>query len=644
MSWLTSQVIPSLQTLKILGDVDAFSSWLKTTYPEKNVDELFEGYKFSLICCLNCFIDGISNDELLGIKNDFLLNCAISQNILIDQIENTCEKTVFLKNLKPLYKEIKKAKSYNGIIKSLEKFNQEITSKFDEIFMKNISVSNNSGLDKETATSLLLIDYAQNYLVQIKNNGPIANSTHPLSANWTDPKLKEISFEGYKYAIQFLWLQLLGEKEFNQTHLVNIHLAVSWRDYKYIEKEKSEDPIFDDIFNQEFNLEEQTSFDSYFYWIRDEITNPLHNKYKTDIYTIESYFKFQPHGYDKQAVFSTLLKQKEQKNEFKLSWDAQIQKCLLWYPFEIVNSGESTLFQGITSFNTFLAGTITLHDSNKSEFSKIVVAKFTHPHPDSQVKNDYSYGVLLDSKSAAGHNCSGWTIFQDACGDYSGFSGREHKSTEKLIQKYLKDKKMELRELSIPLEKFNDFTNSHAKSETERSIIEQNKLIPDIIQKSKSYLLELITYYVCSRKYAESYFVTLCTGNKSDGGEKDIVLLSRDEKEVVIIECKLNPQSYSMKTLAKKLEAKLLDYHEYEKKSVQLWCWEKLSIQNKQLLEQLLVNNKPIICVEFSNPKNYPVLNGINLKQLRFIMQDYTRNNMQDFDDVPEYSPFKDIE
>ena len=161
----------------------------------------------------------------------------------------------------------------------------------------------------------------------------------------------------------------------------------------------------------------------------------------------------------------------------------------------------------------------------------------------------------------------------------------------------------------------------------EKSIIEQNKLIPDIIQKSKSYLLELITYYVCSRKYAENYTISLGEGGKSLGGEKDIVLVSHDEKEAIIIECKFNPQSYDIKTIAEKLDAKLLDYPKQEKKSAQLWCWEELSIQNKQALDLLTVSNNPISYVELSNPKKYPILREINLRQLKFIMQDYTKND-----------------
>lgn len=631
MSWLTSQIIPSLETIKIIGDIDAFSLWLKTTHQQVKQEELFEGYKFSLTCCLNCFIDGLANDELLGIHNDFLLNRAISQNISIDQIDSTCEKTVFLKNLKPLYKGIKKAKSFVEVKNQLRELEKYIISKFDEIFTKNIVVSKDLGMSKQIATNLLLIDYAHTYLIQINNNGPTANSTHPLSVKWTETKMKDIYLEGYKYAVQFVWYQLLGERELNQTHLTNIHLADSWRNYKYIKKEKSEDSVHN-IFNQEFNLEEQTSFASYFYWIKEEITDPLHNQFKIYVYRVESYFKFQPCGYNKQILFSEFLdKEKAQKNETKLNSDAQIEKCLYWYPFEIVNTRESQMHHGIPSFNTMLAGTVTLHNPKESELPKVIVSKFTHPLSNNKMKNDYSYGILIDTKSAVGHYSDGWVIYQDACGDYSGFSGSEHKSTEELIQKYLKEEKIELRELSISLEKFIKFTNQYTKSETERSIIEQNKLIPDIIQKSKSYLLELTAYYICSRKYAKNYTVSLGEGGKSKGGEKDIVLLSHDESEVIIIECKLNPQSYDMKTIAEKLETKLLDYPDQEKKSTQLWCWEELSIQNKQLLEQISVNDKPIMCVEFTNPKKYTVLNEINLKLLRFIMQDYTKDYIEDF-------------
>jgi hypothetical protein len=622
MSLLISQVIPSLQIIKILGDTEKYEHWLNKMHPKKNSTELFEGFRFALNCCLNSFIDGLASDQLLGIKNDFLLDRAIAEIIPLHEIDNTCEKTILLKNIKSLVKAILKAKNYREIKENTNEFEQSVSSKFDHIIKENIFVSTKIKLNKETVLKLLLIDFVHTYLVQINNNGPTANFNNPLSPEWTKEERKNYYFEGYKYAIQFLWYELLGEEEFSKTHLSKIHAADSWRKYKYIEKEKSGNPAHD-IFNKKFNLSEQNSFDSFFYWIKQEISAPLHKKYKFPLHTIDHLLYFSEVNYNKQLLFSDLLDSaKVKKTANMLSWSKKIKKLLYWYSFEIIDSDTSQIYLGTPSFNTMLAGTVTLHNPEESEFSKIIVAKFTHPLMKDGKKNDYSYGILIDTKSAAGYYSSGWVIYQNVCGDHSGFSGAEQKSTEKLILEYEKAEKIELRELTIGLFDFKEFTNQYTLDHTQISILEQNKLIPKIIQKSRAHLLELFTYYLCS-KYYKGYNFDFNTDKKSEDGEKDVVAYNNDE--VILIECKLNPQSYNMIEVLEKMRKKINTFSQKEK-FCQLWFWYEPSMQNKVILDKAVIDDKSIEVIVLSNPRANPILKGVYLKQLKEIMQDYTIN------------------
>jgi len=634
MSWLTFKTIPSILTLEILGEVNTFKNWAKETHPEKDIDDLFEGYKFSLNCCLNSFVSSLSEDQLLGIENDFLLNRAIAENIPIHHIENSCDKTILLKNIKPYVKAIIKSNSYDELDKQLKQFKTAISSKIDFILNHHIEISSEIEVDKQTVIKLLLIDYTKTFLIQVNNNGPTANFFNPLSTNWTKREKKEHYFTGYKYAIQFLWYQILGKDEFNKTHLKNLHLADSWRTYKYIEKEKSGNPLYD-MFDQEFHLEEQTCFDSYLYWITREVTDPLSDKYKIQIRSIDSHFQFSSKNYKKE-LFDDLLDRNKAKQSSNMSWEDKINERLYWYPLEVINSRETQMHYGIPSFNTMLAGTVALHNSKESPFSEIIAVKFTHPHKNKK-KNDYSYGVLIDTKSAAGHYSSGWVIYQNVCGDYSGFSGSEHQSSEKLIEKYEKEGKIKLRKLTISLKDFEKVTSQYTKTHEQLSILEKNKLIPDIIQKSKAHLFELFTYYVCSKSSFYTDFEIKLSVDKNDKGnkkgEKDVVLINDDE--IILIECKLNPQSYNMEELIKKQEEKINTFPQL-KKSYQFWFWERLSIENKQILEQATITGNKLSYIEVSNPDEYPILRGIDLKQLKFIMQDYTKND--DSDDLTKIS------
>ena len=257
-----------------------------------------------------------------------------------------------------------------------------------------------------------------------------------------------------------MWYSILGETKFNKTSLVNMHLADSWRDYKYIETENKSE--FDMIFNNYYNPEEQTCFDSYFDHITNDVTNKLQKKHKFPIYTIQSYFKFSNNKYDKTEIFAEFLNPSnlpKYKPNFNKKEFQDIYYKLYWYPVEIINSRELQLHSGISNFISTLVGNITLHNPKTSEFLKIIVAKFIHP-TNNKNKNAYSYGVLIDTKSTAGHYYSGWKIYLDVCTDYSGFSNAEHKKAEKIIQENLEKNKIELRELTIPLDRFTNFANT----------------------------------------------------------------------------------------------------------------------------------------------------------------------------------------
>lgn len=613
--------------MKIIADTDGFQKWLADTHPDKNPAELFDGYKFSIVCCLNSFLEGVTGDELLGIENDFTLNRADAEMVPLHELKNTCEKTIFLKHLKRFIKPILQSKDYSDLKLNFQKFADIVSTKFETILNEHLDIPEDLSMSKDKAIELLLIDFAHTYLVQINNNGPTANSTHPLSPKWTKRERLEYYLGGYKYSIQYLWQQLLGVEEFNKTALNNLHLTDSWRSYKYIEREKSADEF--DFLNDRFNLDEQTNLDSYFYVIQRDVTYPLTEKYGIEPYRINDYFKFSDTTYEKNKYFSELLDSRTLKNSIeKLSWEKQINELLYWYNFELVDARNSQMHYGIATFNTMLAGTIALHNKKQSPFSKVIVTKFTHPHKEDTIKNDYSYGILVDTKSVAGHYSSGWVIYQDACGDYSGFSGSEYRASEKLINKYLKAGKVELREMTIPLRDFAEFT---AKSigDPKQNSLEQNKLIPDIIQKARAHLLELFVYYLCERYYrsghnsTKNYRIELNSGKKTDEGEKDVLIYNDDE--VILVECKLNPQSYNMEEILKKLNNKIQKYKQ-KRKVGEFWFWNELSTENKSILEKLTSQDKylAINTVIVSNPVGNPILKGVSLKELKHIMQDYT--------------------
>jgi hypothetical protein len=624
---MLDSIIPALQTFQILGNTDDFEKWLIKNHSGKNKEQFFIGYKFALNCCLNQFVSSIETNTSLGLEHDFLFGRAGYEIEPIDKLENTCEKIVFLKNIKPYVKKVTKSKTYDELKINVANFQEVISSKFEIIYNKYVFVKAGTRLGKSRIKELSLLNFAHTFLNQIGADGPIANFRNMLSVNWSGEKYLSRSFEGFKYTLQFLWNRVLGDEVYNKSSLVNLHTAETWEKYTYI---KSEEKGIFAIMDRRFNLDEQTSLDSYFVRVQKEITEPLGKRIKAMPYAIDSRLEFKPFGYNKTKLFGDLLKADHLINPFNsLSTEDKIKNRLYWFSCEIIDSHNSSLHVGIASFNTMLAGTVALHNPSESEFKKTVVAKFTHPHNKERNENDYSYGILVDTKSAAGHYSSGWVIYLNACGDYSGFSGSEHEAAEKLIQQYKEQDKIELRELTVSLKEFTNFTDTYSKSSEEQRITDQNKLIPQIIQQAKGYAFELFVFYINSDFFGEHFKVSFNVDQNNILGEKDIVL--SNENEVIIIECKLNLKNQNVHELIGKLEKKLEQYPQ-KTKSGELWFWENTSaISTERITERK-------IKTVFVKERTEPNLKTVDLSRLEFIMQDYSNSYSEEFKEL-----FKDI-
>lgn len=612
MSYLFSQIFPAIHTLKILGNTNAFKNWLFKEHAIENNQQIFDGYVFAIGSCLNTLVEGLANDYQLKIKNDFLFERALHEVLPLHKIENSCEKTVLLKRITPYIKDILQSKSYIGLSKALNRFQNEITYRFNQVYTERISVNAKAGISKDTATKLSLVNFVHTYMVQINNNGPAANFLNPVFPKWINEERKQYCFKGYKYALQFVWYKLLSKKIYRGTSLTRMHLTDSWRTYKYIDNTEAQEPIIPD---RRFIIEEQNCLDSYFWHIKNEITDKLEVKYGQILHTMDTCFRFNSGRYSKRKYFSDLLTPTTSDKPSHLSFDDKIQEALYWYPFEIIDSENTSIHLGVPSFNTMLAGTVTLRNNRKSAFPNTIVVKFTHPNSGNENKNNYSYGILIDSKPAVGHHICGWVIYQNVCCDYSGFSGMEYMETEKLIHKYSQQGNIELRELYIPLHKFKELTEKNTNKTKVNGWDSLNKNMNNIIQKSRSYCFELFTYSVYLQNYKSKFdTVSLNTDKKNPTGERDVVLQS--ETEVLLIECKLNPNNYDLKKEIEKVKSKLTEYKQ-QKKSCAFWFWYEPSTQNASLLKE---NN--ITYVVVGSPSQEPILKDVSLKQLRLIMSD----------------------
>lgn len=119
-----------------------------------------------------------------------------------------------------------------------------------------------------------------------------------------------------------------------------------------------------------------------------------------------------------------------------LSQEENLQQVLLWYPVQALPQSGSYVFNGVPAFTLTLLGSI----ERKRLFSideETLIIRFVHPQKDIQWKqaNNYSYAILVEAFGSIA-DYSGWLIFFDCCGNYSGFAGSEYESAELFIKHY----------------------------------------------------------------------------------------------------------------------------------------------------------------------------------------------------------------
>ena len=620
MSGFNSNIISSLKILQIAGNTKDFEDWLTKYHNLKLEKDIFDGYKFFLECAFSEFFSGISAEDSFDIKADFLLKCAIGNGTYsIENLPNTCERTIFLKNIYFQFEPVRRAKSVDGLQSSTENFHINVGQYFEKFFESSF-IFPKKGMSFDKAQSLQLIENLYLYFTQFKRNGPVAYDGSLLKNFWIPKEKLNYCFKGYKYSLQYLWYKAVGDNVYNNTSLKKLHLADSWDSYVYL-KPDSNDSEIDQIFDKEFVLEEQTSLDSFFYRIKNEIIKSIEKKESIDITSVDALFKLSEIKHSKEG-FQSLLSNNGLVDPYNsLSDNDKISIALYWYPLEVFEPGQ--MHNGIPAFITALAGTVALSNIySEREFEKVFVSKFIHPYDTG--KNNYSYGILIDSRAAACHYSSGWLLYYDCCGDYSGFSGSEYRKAEELIRKYIDSGQVELSKLKVDKSIFRRYVASHISTneeltkgkirEIEEQMENQSKLqkskVDDVLGKAKAIILEQLTYYAFSKnlKYDSIEWST----NKNDG-EIDIIVKSSNK--VMIIECKVNPNNCDLSKEHQKILKKLSKYSEPDK-TYEFWFWEEPSLENAKWL----IDRK--IKFEHINQNiNMPViLHGIDLSIIKYVM------------------------
>jgi len=195
------ELLATLNILKITTNVKDFEAWLKNYHDIELTDNIFEGYKFFVTTIIRVLVGAIESDTSLELNEDVVFFRARFKGIPIEEIPNTCEKTVFIKNLLSLTKPLRKSKSWKEIKNAIRNLNR-LFELFDNLYKESKPTIN---IEKSTALNILSKFYTLILLNDTQRGLPLGYySASTLKANIGSKYLEKV-FEGYVLTLQYLW-------------------------------------------------------------------------------------------------------------------------------------------------------------------------------------------------------------------------------------------------------------------------------------------------------------------------------------------------------------------------------------------------------------------------------------------------------
>jgi len=531
-----------LYEIKLILGINDFVNWLENYHEVENYEDILEGYKFMVKTLIGMFIRSICDNISFNIEEDFVFHRAIRYvGLEIDAIPNTCPKAIFIKNIYELAKPIWKAKNWDELTKEAKTFSSKFFPIFDNILEGYVIIS--TSIDKKSAIKYSAILHALIDLNDTQHGLPkgYVTSVFYHRKGFSSEYYQKI-LQGYKYALQFLWFNLLDKRIFNKL-LTCIHLAQSWKEV-----------------------------DKYFGVISREIVRPMEEK--MGIGALDKLLSVKKKIPKKS--FGILLERKPREKIY--SEGEKLNRLLYWYPLEILSS--SSIFNGVPAFISVLSGLVKNREIMGIK-EKVDVLRIKHSM-ESEGEYDYSYGILIEVMSNILADYSGWIIFYDCATDYSGFWRYKHSLAESFIEMYEKMDKIRVREIIIDKEKFLQYLKKDVVSKDYKEILEvgEKKKIEDSkLNEAKGLLLELLLYYILTEDNYDKVIWNYKRKYRNETIQMDVV--ARKTAELYFFECKtilpLNKEEVA-KNLKRKIKIALEDDNLLKELGVSQYSGKKLSL------------------------------------------------------------------
>lgn len=217
---ITDYLFTSTNILKIASDSLNFREWLKNYHHIRNDKELYQGYRFFIITSIKFMLYAISINTSSCLKSDFIFRRAEFTGVPIEDIPNTCEQIVLMKNIWGLTEDIRYAKNWNEINNAINKLEQVFTI-VNKLYRCAEVTDNN--FEKDYVLKIQTMYHTVVYFNDTKRGFPQALITPVIIVPMVKEEQFDNAYKGYVYTLQYLWFKLLGEVEYEKKCVKALH-------------------------------------------------------------------------------------------------------------------------------------------------------------------------------------------------------------------------------------------------------------------------------------------------------------------------------------------------------------------------------------------------------------------------------------
>ena len=536
----------SIELLKLLRNFDESSpsrnSSDEENEAEKRVDEVFQGYKFSILSILHIVIDQFvmyPND--IGIKQDeFILNAYNWGDYFDGSIHNLPRDSshgIFLSNLLFLRKKIISSEDWSQIKAELYDLIDFLLN-IEKIIIHNYvgkkrgedAIIDSSELILSKLPSVLLIfmndskklslSYFDMYRTPKKSNKKInlKKYTVKYGVNPFDLKfeLDEIDkhnmfLTGFKIVNHFLWNNILNEEIFEENK---------------------------DIFNKLLQAKNWNEYDRLFGALNDNVciklekNDPLSDYYFSQLKEISNEYT--------RSLISPL-------NEVNFSKSNDLKSILHYRPISYIN------YDACGAFN-FISVLLGLVHAQKITFMKEKAKVIELVHKDDP-GNNFSYAIFLPCSGTISDS-SRWWVFYRCATDYSGQGGYNHKMIHRFLENY--EELIDFEQFEIDEEDFREYLKPNFLKYFE-------KITKEAIDTNSSMRGAYLELLVSSYFWKLGHKVIPRKKIKSLNREIDVVAIDDKNKVIYFVECKeksITVDEDERSRIANELLAKHREEHE----------------------------------------------------------------------------------